>query len=164
MDRAESIRKLKEEAQKPKPLKQYTIPKKSAKRLEKEKREREERGDDDTELVKWFKGRMKVMGDRCYWCGCKVENKIYRYAIMSICHILPKSTCKSVATHPQNYVILLPDLHTKFDAMSWTEREKLACWEVIRDRLVMGYPDLGPSERRHFADSVLAWMERNSPF
>ena len=143
--------------------KRQPIPKKSAKKLKQEEEERERLGGGDTELVKWYKNRMKYMS-HCEATGIKVENKIYRYAIMSICHILPKSTCKSVATHPQNYVILLPDLHTKFDAMSWTEREKLACWEVIRDRLVMVYPDLDPSERRHFPDSVLAWMERNSPF
>ena len=166
MDRAESIRKLKEEAQKPKPLKQYTIPKKSAKRLEKEKREREERGDDDTELVKWFKGRMKVMGDRCYWCGCKVENKIYRYAINSICHILEKrdTMCPSVKTHPLNWVTLCWDHHTAFDRMNWEEREQLGFWETIRDRLIFVYEDLAPEERRHFPESVLKYMEENNPF
>lgn len=141
------------------------IAKKSAKRIEKEAKEREERGDDDTELVKWYKNRMKYMSV-CEETGLKVETKIYAYAIMSICHILGKrdNQCPSVKTHPCNFVILLPDLHTKFDAMSWEEREQMSCWPVIKERLIMIYPDLAPSERRHFPQSVLDYMETINPF
>ena len=148
------------------PLKEkktYQIPKVSEKMKKKLAEEKERLGGDDTELVKWYKNRMKYMS-HCEATGIKVENKIYRYAIMSICHILPKSTCKSVATHPANYVILLPDLHTKFDAMSWEEREQMACWEIIRDRLVHVYNDLDPSEKRHFPESVEKYIQKNQPF
>jgi len=148
------------------PLKQkksYQIPKVSEKRKAKMKAEAEVRGDGDTELQKWFKARMKYM-TVCEDTGLQVECKIYRYAIMSICHILPKSTVKSVAVHPCNFVILLPDLHTKFDAMSWEEREKMAVWPVIMERLIMMYPDLAPEDRRHFPESVLNYMNKRQPF
>lgn len=120
----------------------------------------------DTELVKWYRGRMKVMGERCYWCGCKVENKIYSHAIFSICHILEKreTMCPSVKTHPLNWITLCPDHHHQFDSMTWEEREQLGFWDIVRDRLVMVYPDISPEEVRHFPDSVLKYMEANNPF
>jgi hypothetical protein len=162
----EEIRRMKEDAAKPKPQKVYSIPKKSAKKIAKEKKEAEQRGDGDTELVKWFKARMKVMGNTCNWCGCKVENKIYQYAIYSICHILDKreTKCPSVKTHPLNFVVLCPDHHTMFDGMNWEEREQLGFWETVRDRLILVYPDLAENERRHFPDSVLEYMKKHDAF
>lgn len=139
------------------------IKKMSAKKAAEVTAEKEARGGEDTELTKWYKRQMKFM-DVCEATGLRLETKIYKYAIMSICHILPKSKCKSVATHPLNRVFLLPDLHTKFDAMSWKEREQMSCWPDIRDRLVMLYPDLSTEERRHFPESVIDYMNKHNPF
>jgi len=152
----EAGRPLKQKIKKP-------IAKMSAKRIEKEKAEKEARGENDTELQRWFKMQMKYM-NVCEETGMKLETKTYRYAIMSICHILPKSKCKSVATHPLNRVFLLPDLHAKFDAMSWEEREQMGCWPVIQERLIMVYPDLAEDEKRHFPESVLRFIEANNVF
>ncbi len=143
-------------------------PKKPLKKVsDKKKKEMAEekklRGDEDTDLVKWYKRQIKFM-DLCEESGLRLETHIYKYAIMSVCHILPKSTCPSVAIHPLNRVFLVPDLHFKFDSSSWEEREKWACWPVVRDRLVMIYPDIAPEERRHFPESVINFMENNKPF
>ncbi|MEG7790094.1 hypothetical protein, partial [Listeria monocytogenes] len=55
IDTADSIRILKENAGKPKQPKTYVIPKKSAKKIAQEKREKESRiPDEDTELQKWY--------------------------------------------------------------------------------------------------------------
>jgi len=48
--------------------------------------------------------------------------------------------------------------------MNWKEREKLKCWPIIRDKLVMIYPDLAEKECRHFPSSVLKFMEDNNAF
>lgn len=160
----ENIRKLKEQAALPKPPKQYSIPKKSAKKIEKEKAEREARGDNDTDLQRFFKSAMKRMAGVCAETGLKTETKIYKYAIMSICHILPRSKCPSVATHPCIWMEFDVGFHVKFDAMSWEEREKLGCWPIIREKLIMVYPNLDPSEHRHFPQSVLDYMKKNEPF
>lgn len=146
------------------PKKQYTIPKKSAKKIAEEKAEKERLGGEDSDLVKWFKARMKAMTGFCAETGLRTETKIYAYAICSICHILPKAKCESVKYHPLNWIELEPGFHTKFDAMSWEEREELGCWPIIRDRLVMVWPDLAASEQRHFPDSVRKYMEKNNPF
>lgn len=160
----EEIRKLKEQAGLPKPPKQYTIPKKSKKKLEQEAKEKEERGGGDTELQRFFKSAMRRMSGFCAETGLKTETKIYKYAICSICHILPRSKCPSVATHPCIWIELDVGFHVKFDAMSWEEREKLGCWPIIRDKLIMVYPDLAPEERRHFPASVLKYMEEHENF
>lgn len=149
------------EPKKPKP-----IPKKSAKKIEQEKKDKEARGGDDTELVKWFNTKIKYSSGFCTECGCKVEREVFQYAVMTVCHLLDKrdTKCPSVKTHPANFIILCPDHHHKFDNINWDEREKWGCWPIVRDRLIMVYPDLDPSERRHFPDSVLKYMESKEPF
>jgi len=139
------------------------IAKKSDKKLAQEKAEKEARNGGNSDLVTWYKRQMNFM-DLCEETGLRLETKIYQYAIMSICHILPKSTCKSVATHPLNRVFLIPDLHTKFDAMSWEEKEKMGCWHLIKQRLISLYPDLAENEKRHFPESVRKFIEETEPF
>ena len=147
----------------PKPKK--PIAKKSPKKIAEEKEERASRGPDgETQLTKWFKLQMRMMPEYCEETGLKLETKIYKYAIMSICHILPKATCKSVALHPLNRMFFNVDFHQKFDAMSWEEREQLGCWKEIRERLIMMYDQIDPSELRHFPDSVREYIEKNEPF
>ncbi len=145
------------------------IPKVSKKRAEKLAAQKDENG--DTELQKWFRGRMKFMGHSCKECGMKAETGIYQYAIHHICHILPKreNMCPSVRVHPLNFITLCSDHHNQFDSYGyddkgWAEREKMACWELVKERLIMIYPSLDPSEHRHFPTSVLNWMEQHNPF
>lgn len=162
----ENIRKIKEQAALPKPPKKYSIPKKSAKKIAKEAAEKQARGGDDSELVRWFKAKIKISSGYCSWCGCKVEKHIFNYAVMTVAHLLDKrdTVCPSVKTHPLNFIILCPDHHSQFDRMNWEERQTLGFWETIRDRLVYVYPDLAPAERRHFPESVLTYIQQNEPF
>ena len=146
------------------PKQRKPIAKKSAKRQAEDAAAKDVRSGEDTELVKFFKRAIKQMSGYCEETGLKTETSIYQYAIMSICHILPRSKCPSVALHPCIWVELNCDFHTKFDAMSWQEREQLGCWPIIRDKLIMVWPDLHPSEHRHFPESVLNYMEKNKSF
>jgi hypothetical protein len=157
-------RKFIEDGRPLKEKKKYSIPKISEKRKKKLAAEKELRGGDDTELVKWYKGRMKVMGERCNECGHKIENRVYQFAIMSICHLLPKrkNMCPSVSTHPLNWIALCPDHHNMYDGASWEERELMGCWETVRDRLIHVYESLDESEKRHFPESVLKYIKENS--
>lgn len=162
----EQIRKLKEEAGLPKPKKKYTIPKKSAKKLAQEKQEKVDRGGEDTELQAWFKKKQKHMTGYCSECGARTEVHVYKYAIHSICHILAKrkTVCPSVATHPLNWVELCPDHHAKFDKSTWEEISKWGCWEEVRYKLVMMYPDIAEDELRHFPEIVKKYIDENEPF
>lgn len=144
----------------------YRIPKVSKKRAAKIAEQKTILAGDDTELQKFFKKAMKQMVGSCFKCGAKTETHLYQFAILSICHILPKrpSMCPSVALHPLNWIELCPDHHTEFDRVDWESRETWGCWPEIRDRLVMVYPDLAEKEKRHFPESVLKFMEKNNPF
>ena len=155
----EAGRPLKQKIKKP-------IAKKSAKRMEKEKQEKEMLGGDDTELQKWFKQKIKMSSGHCSECNRKVEKSVFQYAVMTVAHILPKrdNCCPSVKTHPLNFIILCPDCHNDFDKATWEEKELMGCWQIVRDRLVMVYPNLAENERRHFPDSVLKYISLNEPF
>jgi len=149
------------------PKKEYKgLNKVSPKRQAKIDAEKKERGDDDTELVKWFRNRIKQLTGHCSECFARTETKVYQFAIYSVCHILEKreTLFPSVKVHPLNFIELCPDHHTDFDKATWEEREMMGCWNTVRDRLVMVYPDLAVEERRHFPESVLKFMEQNKPF
>ena len=120
----------------------------------------------DTELVRWFKGRIKTMSPRCQECGCKIETNIYEFAIMHIAHLLAKrdTMCPSVKYHPLNFITLCVDHHHFYDNVGWDEREKMGCWFIVMERLIMIYPDLSEDERRHFPESVLKYIENNNAF
>jgi hypothetical protein len=140
--------------------------KKSAKKIKQEAEERTRLGGDDTELVKWFKARMKQMSGSCMKCGARTETHVYAYAIYSICHILDKrsAVCPSVSIHPLNWIELCPDHHTEFDKKDWDAIEKWGCWPEILERLVAIEPDVAQSERRHLPQQLLTWIEKNKPF
>jgi hypothetical protein len=140
------------------------IPKISKKKAQEIADEKKRLGGEDTDLVKFFKNAMKRMVGRCAETGLVTETRIYAYAIRSICHILSQQHCESVKYHPCNWIEFDPGFHVKFDAMSWEEREQLGCWPIIRDKLIMVWPDLYPAERRHFPESVLKYMEQLKPF
>lgn len=143
----------------------------SDKKIEQQKKSKDENG--DTELVRFFKSAMKRMTGHCINCFSRTETKDYAAAIFSICHILDKrdTMCPSVKTNPNNWVELCPDCHREFDTPPfekdktiWDKREEMGFWNVVRDKLVMVYPDIAESERRHFPESVLIFIEDNEPF
>lgn len=158
----DEIRKLKMAAGLPKEKKVYKIPKKSAKKLAQETAEKEQRGSNDSELVKWFKGRMKFMGGSCKVCGANTETKNYQFAIGSIAHILDKRTSMfpSVKYHPMNFLELCYPCHQNFDNFwNWDEKEKLKCWPEIVEKFVSIYPDIAKEEVRLLPDNLLKHIE-----
>jgi len=161
------IRNIKSQAGLPKVKPTYSIPKKSAKRLKKEAEEKQERGDDDTELVKWFKNRIKQLTGHCSECHARTETKVYQYAIYSVCHILEKRANKfpSVKTHPLNFIELCPDHHNIFDKATWEEREMMGCWNIVWKRLLMVYDSIDKSELHHIPTELRERIEKaNNPF
>ncbi len=156
----DEIRRLKGAAGQPKEKKVYRIPKKSAKKIKQEAAAKEEqKGESD--LIKWYKARMKQMKGVCAETGEKTETKNYEYAIRSVCHILDKSKCPSVATHILNWIELHPDIHYKFDNFwNWEEKRKLKCWPEIEEKLYHLYEHLTDSEKKYFPD----FLDTNLPF
>lgn len=109
MDRADNIRRLKEEAGKPKQKTIYRIPSKSVKRLKREAEEKKATSVEGREesLNEWFekiakKHTLGVVGF-CMECGAQIPAEYMRHATA---HLLPKKLFKSIATNDLNYLIL----------------------------------------------------------
>ena len=148
------------------PKQKKPMKKVSDKKLAEQKEQRENSGEGDTDLQRWFRQKIKYSTGVCGECGAKVEKNVFQYAVMTIAHLLPKrdNMCPSVKTHPSNFIILCPDHHHYFDNVTWEEKEKMGCWPTVMERLIMLYDDLAPDERRHFPESVLKYMEKNKSF
>src|SRR4051812_49145994 len=120
MDRAENIRRIKEEAGKPKPKKLYQIPKKSAKKIKQEAETKKANSIEGREesLNEWFQriedkhwGKQDLDMDGfdheenefelppCMECGAKISRVYARHATA---HLLPKKIFKSIETNDLN--------------------------------------------------------------
>lgn len=157
----ENIRKIKEEARMPKEKKRYKIPIKSAKRIAKEKAEKEERNGEQTELQRWYQHIIKIESPICWETLQRFNGNDKSIFIGSIAHILPKSLYPSVATHPRNYMILhmWNGAHANYDR-SWGSASKMKIWSyalnIILNEL---YPLLTPEEKRKLPDFIRNYIE-----
>jgi len=145
----DEIRRLKDEANKPKePKKRKPIPKESKKK----KQQKKEYGDN---LTAWFDERRKEMTGRCKNCGKRSEKNSNQYFKFSICHILPKARFKSVATHPDNWIELCfwgdNSCHTNMDncILDFTQ---MACWDEIVVKFQKLWPLLNKREKASVPD------------
>jgi len=126
------------------------IPKKSAKKIEAEKKEREERGDNDTDKERWFKARRKEMVGVCQ-CGCakpsqKKDDMYFRH---SAAHIFPKAKFESVMYHPLNWVerAFFGGCHTNMDEGGLDKWQNMADWDDIVEKFHQLSPLLTDEER-----------------
>lgn len=135
------------------PLKQkkvHLIPKKSPKRIEKEKQEKEARGGDDTQMEFWFKARRKNMVGVCQ-CGCgkpsqKKDDMYFRH---SACHIFPKAKFESVMYDSLNFVerAFFGGCHSVMDDTSLDRWPNMADWEDVKEKFHQLAPKLTDQER-----------------
>jgi len=149
------------------PLKEkktYKIPKKSEKRIAKEKEQSETKGS-ETELQKWYARIMKTEKPICWETGNKIntEDKVAWHG--SIAHVLPKSLFPSVATHQCNYLILqmYGGTHGQYDS-SWHNAQKMKVWPTAIDRFLMIEPDISADERKYIPDCLLIELQKRNPF
>jgi hypothetical protein len=155
----EEIRRLKMEADLPKPPKEKKgIKRVSDKTAAKKKAEKEQRiasGELETQKEKWFKARRKEMVGICQ-CGCaqkssKFENDHFR---SSICHIFPQRDFPSIQFHSLNWVERAfwatekgSSCHTNMDNQSIEKWPAFADWEDIKARFHELAPLLTDEER-----------------
>lgn len=157
IDTADSIRILKENAGKPKKPKTYVIPKKSAKKIAQEKREKESRiPDEDTELQKWYAKIMQEEEGKCWETGQKINKQDKLGWHGSIAHVLDKANYPSVKTHPLNYMILSMwgGTHGQYDS-SWENASKMKVWSYAIKVINLLYPLLKQEEKRRLPDVII---------
>lgn len=159
MDRAENLRRIKEQAKLPKIKKTQPIAKKSAKKLAQEKAEKELNKINGDTKEQWYEDRMKESLPVCMNCGMEANwllqpeyEKIWRACQA---HILPKRQTQfpSVAQHPLNHLVLFPvwgghlcGCHDEFDS-SWYQATTMKVWEIAVHRFKEFESAIAPKER-----------------
>lgn len=154
----DELRNLFNNRNKPKEKKQYRIPKISARKKEKQDKERQERGGGDTELQKWYKARQKELIGQCCRCGDRYNHRDLKQAISATAHILPKRIFESVATHPDNWVELgaYCGCHNWFDNYAnWEEILKSNIGALIIKKFAKIWLNISTKERHKVSDLLL---------
>lgn len=118
---------------------------------------------EESELDKWFLKIAKEIAKKpyCLNCGEYIQEKYYRHATA---HLLPKKTFISVATHPLNYVIVGAGCGCHNETHRWDLMQKMNCFPLILERLVMIEPDIAEGERKNLPQFLLDYIENNNPF
>lgn len=100
-----------------------------------------------SEIWDWFLDRREEMVGVCQHCSQPSLKNSDRFFHHSVCHVLPKSYFKSVATHKRNFVELCQDCHNGMDNCT-IDLIDMNCFSEIVDKVVAMYPDIAPNERK----------------
>jgi len=159
----EHIRMLKEQAKLPKQKIKKPIAKKSAKKIAREKEEKElakVTPSGGAELKRWFADRRKEMTGRCKHCSGVTTKDNDQYFRHSIAHILPKRIFHSVATNPHNWVELCyfgNSCHANVDN-NMLDLMDLNCFDEVIEKFIAMYPDIAKEERKYIPDVLLQYL------
>jgi 5-methylcytosine-specific restriction endonuclease McrA len=97
-----------------------------------------------TDLDIWFEERRMEMQGTCTECNQRINIKDDKYFRWSVCHIVPKSLVKSVATNPFNFVELCWLHHQEFDA-GFDRAAKMMCFPEVKQKFQL-FKHLIPAE------------------
>jgi hypothetical protein len=157
----EQLRQIREQRDKPKEKKKYSIPKVSKKRQKQLNEQKAERISGGNELDRWFNDRRRAMTGLCANCGkpsCKNSDQYFKH---SIAHILPKAYVKSVATNEFNWLELCfwgeNSCHTQMDN-GLLDLTEMACWDEIVIKFQKMYPSISKKERRRIPEILLKYI------
>lgn len=140
----EEIRNLKQKSTLPKEKKIYYIPKKSPKRIEQEKKQRDEGSDGAMDM--WFDHFMEHSEPVCENCGMRADwLKEEKYELLwrsCQAHLLPKRKVygfPSLAANRDNHLVLFPSFggtlcgcHGAYDSC-WQDAATMDIWEKVKD-------------------------------
>lgn len=133
------------------------IPKVSKKRAAEIQAAKEVGGDGKSDLVKWYEKIMQNEPGKCWETNERINKQDKLGWHGSIAHILCKKNFPSVATHPQNYMILSMwnGSHANYDS-SWERAASMKVWPyALKIIITVLLPLLPSEEKRHLPDVVL---------
>lgn len=140
----------------PKPLKKIS-----------DKKAKEIRGEDKSDLDNWFEERRKEMTGNCLFCQGKTEKDNDETFKNSIAHLLAKrkNQFPSVACHPDNWLELCfygNSCHTNFDngIITWEFLADSKEFEVIAEKFKKIYPFIPESEKRNLPEPLIKLIEK----
>ena len=106
-------------------------------------REKEKR----SELSEWFLERRKEMQGVCAECGKTTNRHSDKYFSWSVCHVVPKSLIKSVATHEHNWIELCQLHHQTFDS-TFDKAASMMCFGEVYQKFQLFKNLIPPEELR----------------
>ena len=104
-------------------------------------------GKDYAELDRWFKDRRKEMVGVCTECGKTTSKHNDKYYKWSICHIVPKSLIKSVATNEFNWIELCQQHHQEYDN-TFDRAAAMMCFGEVKQKFQLFKHLIPPEELR----------------
>lgn len=112
------------------------------------------------ELDVWFADKIEThfgpFFGYCWECGDKIPRQFARAAVA---HLLPKKNFKSVATHPENYMILGAHCcHKKTDRLDLFV--KMRMWNEAARRIKVMMPLLPHDELKYISSQLLAELDK----
>lgn len=132
-----------------------------------DKKAKEIRGDDKSDLDKWFEERRAEMTGKCLFCQGKTEKDNDDTYKFSIAHLLPKrkNMFPSVACHPFNFLELCyygNSCHSNFDngIITWEFLADSKEFEVIAEKFKKIYPFITESEKRNLPEPLIKLIEK----
>lgn len=133
----------------PEKKKYSPIAKKSQKRIEKEKEQKEIGGDSELDL--FFEAMRKRLKGKCLFCNSGTTWKNDELWRIAVAHLLPKAKFKSVATNSENWVELCWNCHTEFDSakITWELLKDSKEWDIIREKLFTVLPLVHEEEKKN---------------
>ncbi len=109
----------------------------------------------------FFKSIRPLMTGFCHHCNkpsCKNDDKMFHF---SICHLLPKAYCPSVATNEFNWIELCfwgeSSCHSQLDN-KMLDLTDLNCWDEVVVKFQKMYPSIAANERRRIPESLLQYL------
>lgn len=153
------IQKLKANGGKLPEKKIYYLPKVSKKRAALLAAQKGTNGDE--QLEKWYERNAKQISKnpKCENCGEHIPKEFYRHATA---HLLPKKTFPSVATHQLNRVFAGAGCGCHNLTHRWDKMQKMKCFSVILERLIMVENDVAQSERKNLPQFLLDAVSVNN--
>jgi hypothetical protein len=155
------IRKIKQEAGKPKPKKLYDLRKATAEKAARNKQAKE-KPPERSELDIWFEGiKIKHWGNKpfihCMECNDLIPSELARHATA---HLLAKKLFHSVETHPLNYLILCTanGCHDKTHRID--RFVKMKVWPEASNRIKQMIPFLHYDELKSLSYDLLKALEK----
>jgi hypothetical protein len=142
--------------------KNYSIPKKSAKRIEKEKEQKKAQGKDGSPLDQWFAARRLEMTGRCCLCNGKSEKHNDATFKRSIHHLFEKrkTMFPSVALNEDNWLELCAfgnschqNIHN--GTITWELLHDSAEWEIILAKVKKVFPFIHENEKKNIPEILL---------
>ncbi len=159
--------------------KPYYLPKKSAKKIAEEKAEKENKSGET--LDAWFEKGMIEYDPICMECGFSAmwlkepqedTKKAEAYKLMwraAQAHVLPKKKrfgFPSIATHPENRIILLPSwgghfcgCHGFYDS-NWYNASTMKIWPLVVEKFKRLYPFIAEPERKNIPEQLLKHLNQ----